>query len=162
MTPIVYLGLGTNLGDRSANLKAGVDSISSIATMITCSSVYQTAPWGFTDQPDFYNQVIKIQSELPPLELLTKCKASEQAIGRQPSFRYGPRLIDIDILLYGELTLETPGLTIPHPRLIERAFMLVPLLEITPDLVHPGTGVAFNHYLNGLDTSGVTRLTEAS
>jgi 2-amino-4-hydroxy-6-hydroxymethyldihydropteridine diphosphokinase len=162
MSPIVYLGLGTNLGDRSANLKAGVDSISADAILLVCSSVYQTTPWGFTDQPDFYNQVIKIESELPATDLLKKCKSIEQAIGRQPSFRYGPRLIDIDILLYNEMILDTPDLTIPHPRLIERSFMLVPLLEITPDLVHPGTGVAFSQYLNGLETSGVTRLTEAS
>lgn len=160
MSAIVYLGLGTNLGDRSANLSAAVGSISAIAKLMDSSSIYRTAPWGFTEQPDFYNQVLKVQTELSPTDLLAQCKSIEETIGRTPTFRYGPRLIDIDILLYGEILLDTPSLTIPHPRLVERAFMLIPLLEISAEIIHPVSGMPFSQYLQGLDTSGVVRLTE--
>ncbi|HWQ46383.1 MAG TPA: 2-amino-4-hydroxy-6-hydroxymethyldihydropteridine diphosphokinase [Longilinea sp.] len=160
MTTSVYLGLGTNLGDRNANLKAAIQSITAGSQLLSCSPVYQTKPWGYSDQPDFYNQVIKVQTSLTPLDLLENVKSIELAIGRQPSFRYGPRLIDIDILLFGTVILDTPSLSIPHPRLIERAFMLIPLLELDPELVHPVTGVPFAQYLAKIDRTGTIRLPE--
>ena len=101
------------------------------------SSVYQTAPWGYADQPDFLNCVVEAQTSLAPGELLRRAQAVEQSMGREPSVRYGPRSIDVDILLYGSSVVDEPGLQIPHPRLHQRAFVLVPLAELCPHLEHP-------------------------
>jgi 2-amino-4-hydroxy-6-hydroxymethyldihydropteridine diphosphokinase len=101
------------------------------------SSLYRTAPVGVTDQPDFLNLAVQAETVLEPHELLTLVKRVERDIGRRPTFRWGPRVVDIDILLYGDRVLETPELTIPHPQMSNRAFVLVPLAEIAPGLIHP-------------------------
>lgn len=136
-THLVYFGLGSNLGERDHNLQAALDALSGVVRLVAVSSVYDTAPLLVTDQPRFHNAVCVGYTSLAPLDLLHHIKAMEQTLGRVEGLRYGPRLIDIDLLLYDQQVIETPELTIPHPRLAERAFVLAPLAEIAPDLVHP-------------------------
>ena len=134
---IVYLGLGTNLGDRKQNINKAIGAISLKMSISKQSSLYETTAWGYTDQPNFLNQVIQIETNLSPLRLLNFLKKTEVELGRVENFRYGPRLIDIDILFYDDLIKTTSRLQIPHPRIPERAFVLVPLNEIAPGYVHP-------------------------
>ncbi len=155
----VFLSLGTNLGDRQANLEAALAALPPQVRLLERSSVYETAPWGVTDQPDFLNMVVCGKTTLPPVRLLAYLKRLEQDLGRVPSIRYGPRLIDIDILFYGSQMLDTPELIIPHPRLPERAFVLVPLAEIAPELIHPVLHEPIRTLLNKVDVSGVKRWT---
>ena len=133
----IYLGLGTNMGDCLANLRQAVEALPPTVTVTATSCVYETAPVYVTDQPNFLNMVLSGQTALPPDELLVHLKTLETTIGRQKTIRYGPRKIDLDILFYDQLMIETPVLQIPHPRLAERAFVLTPLLEIAPNLHHP-------------------------
>jgi len=133
----VYLALGTNLGDRAANLKQAMTSLTPQLEVKAKSQVYETPPWGYEDQPKFLNQVIKAKTYLDPEPLLKHLKRLEVALGRKESFVNGPRLIDIDILFYDDLVLNKPSLVIPHPRLHERGFVLRPLMDVAPDLVHP-------------------------
>jgi 2-amino-4-hydroxy-6-hydroxymethyldihydropteridine diphosphokinase len=133
----VYIGLGTNVGDREANLCHAKEALELKVRLCRASSIYETAPWGFTNQPSFLNQVLACETALTPLRLLNFLKKIEKDLGREKSFRYGPRLIDLDILFYDDLVMFTPRLEIPHPRIPERAFVLVPLAEIAPELMHP-------------------------
>jgi 2-amino-4-hydroxy-6-hydroxymethyldihydropteridine diphosphokinase len=151
----VYLALGTNLADRMANLRAVIAALPPRVCILACSRVYETEPWGFTDQPAFLNQAIAGETSLPPAELLIHLKKLEASLGRTPTFRYGPRQIDIDILFYDDLILETPALTLPHPRLHERAFVLAPLADIAPDLQHPCLGKSVRELLAEADRTGV-------
>src|SRR5918993_3711796 len=134
---IVYLALGTNLGDRLANLKQAISALTPQLEVKAKSQVYETPPWGVEEQPKFLNQVIKANTYLDPEPLLKHLKRLEVALGRQESFPNGPRLIDMDILFYDHLVVDKPSLVIPHPRLHERGFVLLPLMEIAPNLVHP-------------------------
>ncbi len=136
---IVYLALGSNLDDRLANLKQAIASLTPQMEVKAKSKVYETPPWGYEDQPKFLNQVIKAKTYLDPEPLLKHLKRLELALGRKETFQNGPRLIDIDILFYNDLVLNTPSLVLPHPRLHERAFVLLPLMDIDPELVHPVT-----------------------
>lgn len=133
----VFLGIGTNLGNRERNLQEARAVLSQRLEILKESSIYQTAPWGYLDQPAFLNQVIKAGTDLSSLNLLDFLKQIEKQLGRQANFRYGPRLIDLDLLFYGNRIIQTPRLQVPHPRIVERAFVLVPLAEIAPDFVHP-------------------------
>lgn len=133
-TVTAYLGLGTNLGDREANLEEAIRRLGDLGAVTARSDVIETEPWGYADQPRFLNMVVSLETDLPPARLLERLKAVESEMGREPTFRYGPRLIDLDILLYGDETVELPGLTIPHPRMAERPFVVEPLLQIAPDL----------------------------
>ncbi len=153
----VYLSLGSNLGDRAAHLRHAREALTLRVRPIKASSVYETAPWGVTDQPNFLNQVLAGETDLGPQALLDFLKYLEAELGRTPTFRYGPRVIDLDVLLYGQLVLEAPRLTIPHPRLHERAFVLVPLAEIAPDLRHPVLGRTIAELLAEVDTRGVEK-----
>ncbi len=137
MNHTIYLALGTNLGDRSANLRAALNALPPEVKVITESKVHETPPWGYVDQPAFLNMVIQGETSLTPEALLKYLKQLEQQLGRVQSFRWGPRLIDIDLLFYDDLILETDSLSVPHPRLHQRAFVLDPLVEIAPDLIHP-------------------------
>jgi len=135
--PLVALGLGSNLGDRLAHLRAALAGLAPAYQVERVSSLYETAPQIVTDQPAFYNLVCTGHTHLSPHELLHFLKDLEVRLGRQVRLRYGPREIDLDILLYGEQIFSDPELSIPHPRLAERAFALVPLAEIAPGLLHP-------------------------
>lgn len=137
----VYLALGSNLGDRAANLSDAQRKLGAQVRLDRFSRVYETAPMYVTDQPAFLNMVVRGQTSLGPWELLRFVKGIEASLGREEGgLRFGPRPIDIDILLYGELVMYAPELEIPHPRIGERAFVLCPLADIAADLVHPGLG----------------------
>ncbi len=139
------LGLGANLGDPLAALRTAVDALGLLPhTAVTAvSSVYQTAPVGYADQPDFYNIVVTVETALTPHALLGGCLGIEAALGRVRTFRNAPRVVDIDLLLYEGYTEETEELTVPHPRMMERAFVLVPLAELFPE--GEALGVPFEH-----------------
>lgn len=138
-----YLGLGTNLGDRRANLHAAADAV--VATPgvrgAELSPIYETAPVGGpAGQGDYLNAAMRIDTDLPPRDLLDTLLRIEQSLGRERRERWGPRVIDLDLLLYDDLSIDEPGLTLPHPRMHERAFVLRPLADLAPDLVHPVLG----------------------
>ena len=145
--PVVYLGLGSNEGDRLANLRGAAQRLHAEVTFISFSSVYETEPVGFADQPWFLNAVLEGYTELSPAELLRLALDIEEALGRERSIPNGPRTIDIDILLYGDERIESPALTIPHPRLTERGFTLCPLTEIAPLVEHPLSGETMENIL---------------
>lgn len=132
--------MGSNLGDREGNLRAAVNEVSRHLAVGRISSLYETDPVGVTDQPLFLNLALVAQTDLEPKELLAVVKQVERDVGRRPTIRWGPRVVDIDILLYGDLVLDAPELTIPHPEMTSRAFVLVPLAEIAPDAVQPVLG----------------------
>jgi 2-amino-4-hydroxy-6-hydroxymethyldihydropteridine diphosphokinase len=133
----IYLALGSNLGDRMGNLTSAVERLSQKMTIKKVSSVYETEPVYYEEQPLYFNAVLSAVTELEPFALLRFVKSIESDLGRQHSFRNAPRLIDIDILFYGDLVVQTEELTIPHPGIVERAFVLAPLAEIAPELIHP-------------------------
>lgn len=133
----VYLALGSNLGDRLANLKQAIAALTPQMDVKAKSQVYETPPWGYENQPKFLNQVVQATTYLEPEPLLKHLKRLEVALGRKASVPNGPRSIDIDILFYDDLILNRPSLVIPHPRLHERPFVLLPLMDLAPDMVHP-------------------------
>lgn len=133
-----YLGLGSNLGDRKKYLDDAIKMIGDqVGDIIQHSGLYETAAWGVDNQPNYYNQVIKIQTNLYPLELLKQILLIETALGRERIIKWGPRTIDIDFLFYEDYYFATPELTLPHPWISSRNFVLAPLTEISPDFVHP-------------------------
>ncbi len=133
----VFIGVGTNLGNKEQNLNRAMEEIRKIAKVLVCSPVYETEPIGLADQPLFYNQVIEIRTALTPEKLLVALKTIERKMGRVPTIRNGPRIIDCDILYYKDIIVETETLVIPHPRAAERAFVLVPLANIAPEFLDP-------------------------
>ncbi|NTU63545.1 MAG: 2-amino-4-hydroxy-6-hydroxymethyldihydropteridine diphosphokinase, partial [Chloroflexi bacterium] len=128
----VYLGLGSNLGDRHGRMIEALDRLQAYMTIDSISSIYETEPWGYADQPRFLNAVCGGEADLTPHKLLGVVKTIEAEMGREPTFRYGPRAIDIDILLYGEAVIDQVDVSIPHAHLHERDFVLAPLTEIAP------------------------------
>jgi 2-amino-4-hydroxy-6-hydroxymethyldihydropteridine diphosphokinase len=135
----IYLGIGTNLGKREDNLKSAVEKIENIiGPVIQSSTVYETEPWGFRSEMEFLNLVIEVETKLNPSGLLGRLLMIESQMGRiRESGKYSSRIIDIDILFYGKLIIEKKALTLPHPMMQERRFVLIPLCEIAPDFIHP-------------------------
>ncbi|MDN2568277.1 2-amino-4-hydroxy-6-hydroxymethyldihydropteridine diphosphokinase [Aquibium sp. A9E412] len=153
-----YLGLGGNLGDPAAAMATALRRLDAHAaiTVAAVSSLYRTPPWGKTDQPDFLNAVARLDTHLAPRALLEALLAVERGLDRVRGERWGPRPIDLDILLHGTATVAEPGLSVPHPRMLERAFVLLPLAEIAPDLRVAGAAIAA--HAARVDASGVVRL----
>ena len=155
-----FVGLGSNLGDRIGFLNAAALRLTTIpdTRIVWCSSVYETAPVGNTDQGMFLNAVAELETTLHPTELLPKLKEVERSVGRTPAARWGPREIDLDILLYDGLVCTDEMVTVPHPELEKRRFVLVPLREIAPDVVHPVSGMTVEELANAVRDEGrVTR-----
>ncbi|HTI14718.1 MAG TPA: 2-amino-4-hydroxy-6-hydroxymethyldihydropteridine diphosphokinase [Dictyobacter sp.] len=158
-TTTVYLALGSNQGDRRKNLQKAIVTLQQVVTFQRISAIYETDPIGFADQPQFFNLVCSGQTELPAQKLLHYAKETEKKLGRLPTFRNGPRTIDIDILLYGNVICNQPELIIPHPRMEERAFVLIPLVEIAPTVIHPLHHITAAQLLERISSAGVNKLT---
>lgn len=162
MTATCFVGLGANLGDAQAAVRSGIDALSKLRStrLLRASRLYRTPAWGLSGQPDFINAVAMLETALPPPELLEELLAIERQAGRNrgQGLRWGPRTLDLDVLLYGDRIIDEPGLNVPHPHLHERAFALVPLLEIAPDVSIPGIGAA-RDALARMETAGVQALT---
>jgi 2-amino-4-hydroxy-6-hydroxymethyldihydropteridine diphosphokinase len=154
----VYLGLGTNLGQRAKNLQNALAGLGEGLKITAVSPVYETEAWGVTDQPDFLNMCAAGETVMPPFQLLAFVKQIEVELGRKPEKRWGPRLIDIDILLYEELIVRAFELDVPHKGLADRATVLVPLADIAPDLVHPLNGQTVIELLAAVDKSSIRPL----
>ena len=153
-----YLGLGGNLGDPASAMASALRMIDAddAASVVSVSSLYRTPPWGKTDQPDFLNCAAEIATTHDPRSLLELCLTTEQTLKRVRLERWGPRIVDLDVLVYGDAIIAEPGLAIPHPRMLERAFVMVPLAQIAPGLVLSGRTVA--DHTARLDITGITRL----
>ena len=152
---MIYLALGANLGDREANLCQARAALAPQVQVLAASPIYETAPWGYLAQPAYLNQVVQVTTELAPLNLLAHLKQIEENLGRKPNFKFGPRLIDLDILFYHDQVINLNELVIPHPHLAERAFVLVPLADLAPDLRHPTLGLTVTEMLAATGRAGV-------
>lgn len=155
MKHTLYIALGSNLGDRQANLQAAIQALPPAVHVLRQSAIYETTPWGYLDQPDFLNMVVQAETDLPPGELMATLKDLESRLGRQATFKNGPRVIDLDLLFYNDLVLENDKLTIPHAGLAERAFVLVPLADLAPEFIHPVHQQTVEVLLSQVDTRGV-------
>jgi len=156
----VYLGLGTNLGERLSNLRAAVKALAPKVTVLAESPVYETPAWGVEDQPGFLNMAVKAETELTPTELRDHVQHIEGKLGRTPTYHWGPRLIDIDILFYDDLIVDGADLVIPHPQLHNRPFVLVPLETIGGHMLHPALGLSVGELLKHVDITGIRRIAE--
>lgn len=149
MKRVVYIGLGSNLGDKKENLEEAIKMLESAdgVRITRLSSLYQSEPWGVKDQDDFLNQVIEIETGLEALDLLHLLQTIEINMGRQHAMKWGPRNIDLDILLYGDEVLRSEELQVPHAHMRERLFVLIPLQEINPEIVFPDDGTSLREVL---------------
>lgn len=154
-TTFAYVALGSNLDDPCVQVEHGFEALAALpgTALSARSRLFRTPPWGFVEQPDFINAVARVETSLPPRQLLAALLDVESRAGRVRGVRNGPRVLDLDLLLYDDLRLDEPGLVIPHPRLHERAFVLLPLADIAPELVVPGYGRVAD-LLSGVDASG--------
>ena len=160
MNHVAYIALGTNLGNRPDNLRAALGALPPEVSVLAESHIYETPPWGYEDQPAFLNMVVKAETSLEPGALLEYLKQLEVQLGREGNFRWGPRLIDLDILFYDDLVIDTPPLVIPHPRLHERAFVLVPLADVAPNLIHPVLEHSVHEILARINIQEIVRFSD--
>jgi 2-amino-4-hydroxy-6-hydroxymethyldihydropteridine diphosphokinase len=137
MPTIAYIGIGSNIGDREGSCRRAVELLAQAGTVLSVSSLYYTEPVGYKEQEDFVNAVAAVETERSPEDLLAVCRSIEENLGRKRTIRWGPRSIDLDVLLYGGQVVSRPDLVIPHPSLALRKFVLAPLAEIAPDALHP-------------------------
>ena len=158
--PTIFLSLGSNIGDREKNLRTAISSLADVKVHVTrVSSFYETEPVDLREQPWFLNCAAQAETELPPLDLLRALRAIEALMGSKKLVPKGPRLIDLDILLYGNEAIDTPELQVPHPRMLQRKFVLAPLAEIAPNVGHPSwSGTAIHMLSKTSDVSGVQKL----
>ena len=158
---IAFIGLGSNLGERETLIRLALDDLGRVphSRLERVSALYDTEPVGEVDQPSFLNAVAQIDTELTPGQLLWNLQLIERRLGRTKGRRWGPRTMDLDLLLYGDQVIDQPDLKVPHPEMTRRAFVLVPLLEIDPSLVHPETGEKFSVLLSRLDPGPRVRRT---
>jgi len=159
----VFISIGSNLGDRAANCREAVRRLAGYEALrvVNASSLYETEPWGVVDQEPFINSAVEIETEIDPQALFDLLKEIEAGMGRTPGERWGPRVIDLDIIFYGGLVVDEERLKVPHPSMEERAFVLVPLNEIAPGFAHPVSGKKVSELLDALpSTSGVRKLTD--
>lgn len=154
----MFLSLGSNLGYREGNLRAALRALEPVVRIDLVSSVYETTPIGVTDQPAFLNVAVSGTTSIAPLALLAHIKEVERDVGRTVTYRWGPRVVDIDIVFYGDLLLDTPDLTIPHREMERRAFVLAPLAEIAPHHVHPGLSRTVAELSEEIGDGGVWRV----
>jgi GTP cyclohydrolase-4 len=154
----VYLGLGSNVGNRARNIYSALRRLQDEIQLDRISSLYETQPVGYTDQPRFLNLVCAGETHLSPEDLLVLAKRIEREMGRKQGIRFGPRIIDIDVLFYEDLIMDTPQLEIPHPRLAERGFVLIPLNEVAPGLLHPRLKVSVRELLGNAEPPHEVRL----
>ena len=145
-----YLALGSNVGDRWANIVGAIEGLRGVAVELTSSAIYETVPQGFEDQPHFLNAACRLWTRLDPFQLLARAQALERLAGRRRAFVNGPRTLDIDVLAFGRMVVEATHLSLPHPKMVERAFVLVPLAEIAPELLHPVLGEPVHSLLERL------------
>ena len=148
-----FIGLGSNLGERETLIRLALDDLARLSgtRLVRVSSLYDTEPVGEVEQPNFLNAVAQIDTEMTARQLLWNLQLIERRLGRVRSQRWGPRTIDLDLLLYGDLVVDEPDLRVPHPELTRRAFVMVPLVELDPLLVHPVTGQTLLHHLSLID-----------
>ncbi len=159
MLKTVFLSLGSNLGDRAHNLEEAVRQLESAdLVVVRKSSLYETEPRDFLEQPWFLNMVVEAETRLLPRQLLSRVKKVERVLGRRRVINKGPRTIDIDILIYGRSAITAHDLEIPHPRMMDRRFVLEPLSEVAPELRHPRTGARIRDHLNALIDQKVTKV----
>ncbi len=157
--PRAYLSLGSNLGNRKANLRKAVDILKNnpYIRLRRVSSVYETKPLELKKQRKFYNLVVAVETTLSASELLDLCQSTEKILGRQKKVEKGPRIIDVDVLLYGDRRIKNENLAVPHPRLRQRAFVLVPLIEIAPQVKTP-SGAFLSSYLKNVESQEIKRV----
>ena len=157
-----YVGLGSNLGDRKTTLRTAIQRLETLGRIAGVSSLYETEPVGNLEQPSFLNAVIALDTALAPVDLLAALLGIERDLGRVRSFPNAPRTLDLDLLLVDDAIIDTPDLTLPHPRLHERPFVLVPLAEIAPELVLPGSGKTLQELLHTLPDQGGVEVSAAA
>ena len=149
-----YVGLGSNLGDRMTMLQMAVRRLEPLGRVTEVSSLYETEPVGYLEQPPFLNAVVALDTALAPADLMDGLLGIERDLGRMRSFQNAPRTLDLDLLLVDDMILDTTELTLPHPRLLERAFVLVPLVELAPEMAHPVSGQSMREILGSLPDRG--------